>query len=44
LEEDDEHISSQNAQLGQDITDIFNIMHLKMKEDFFCQGEIVMRN
>ena len=44
LEEEDEHISHQNAQLGNNISEILHIMQDKMREDLKFEGELVMRN
>lgn len=44
LEEEDEFVSQQNAQLGLNITEILNIMHDKLREEICNEGELVMRN
>ena len=44
LEEEDEQLSHQNAQLGNNITEILHIMHDKLREELHFEGELVMRN
>jgi hypothetical protein len=44
LEEEDEQMSHQNAQLGNNIAEILHIMQDKMREELNFEGELVMRN
>jgi hypothetical protein len=44
LEEEDEQLSHQNAQLGNNITEILHIMHDKLREELHFEGDLVMRN
>ena len=44
LEEEDEYLSQQNAQLGNNISEILHIMHDKLREELHKDGELVMKN